>query len=92
MAVQGGPTPYSLLRNLGPARAHAGRVDHRGPSSARPMHAFRQGQHRIRSRSEQAVHHSMAFADLCATSSRMGLQAQMVSASIAHPRRAQRVG
>ena len=32
---------YSLLRNLGPACAHAGRVDHRGPSSARPTHAFR---------------------------------------------------
>ena len=42
---QGGPTLYSLLRNLGPACAHAGRVEHRGPSSARPMHAFRTTPH-----------------------------------------------
>ena len=89
---QGGPTLHSVLRNLGPARAHANRLDRRGPSSARHMHAFRHRQHRIRSRSEQAVHDSTAFANFCAIGRRMGLQAQMVSTSLAYPRRAQRVG
>ena len=62
----------------------------RAPRAKQCMHRHRQ--HRIRSQSEQAVHHSAAFADFCATSSCMSLQAQMVCASLAHPRRTQRVG
>ena len=86
------PTLYSMLQNLGPACTHAGCVGHRGPVSARHMHALRHGQHSLRSRSQQAVCHSMAFANLCAAGWRMGIQAQMVSDGIAHYRRAQRVG
>ena len=44
--------------------------------------------------SEETEHRSrsMALADICAISRRTGLQAQMVSASLAYPRQAQRVG
>ena len=74
------PHQRGLLRNFGPASLMRVAWTTEG-SACLPA-----------GRSEQAVHYSMAFANFCATSSRMGLQAQMVSASLAHPRQAQRVG
>ena len=70
------PTLYSVLRNL--ANLHSCGL--RGPpkASQRTAHA--------------CPWYSMAVANLCAASCRMGVQAQMVSDGLAHSRRTQRVG